>query len=147
MFVPGMSKTLIHHDNHNLKQVTGVATPIIPNLSFKITASSHLITCNPWRSQTLSHYSVDPEIYSWSKDQLYLHLLKVSPSPSKQVLRLYLQTLCDCLLSHPHSSLTIKHPFNSPKSWSGVESNCRVRNTASYCHTRPDLQNPDIHVT
>ena len=95
MLVPGMSKSLIHHDNHNLKQATGVSTHILPNFSFKVTVSSHLIICNPWRSQILSQYSVDPEIYSWSKDQLSSNLLMVSPSPSKQVLKLYLNnTVC-----------------------------------------------------
>jgi len=54
MLVPGMSESLIHHDNHNLKQATGVSPHILPNLSFKITVSSQMITCNPCRSQTLS---------------------------------------------------------------------------------------------
>jgi len=90
MLVPGINESLIQYDNHYLKQATGVSTPILPNLSFKITVSSHLRKCNPWKSPTLSQYSVDPEVYSWSKDQLSSNLLMVSPSPSKQVPRFYL---------------------------------------------------------
>jgi hypothetical protein len=142
MLVPGISETLIHHDNHNLKQATVVSTHILPNLSFKITVSSHLITCKSLK--VINSFSV----FSRSRDIFLIQRTVSYPQTFSWFHPVPPNRCWNCTLKHCVPVSFHIHTLHSQSNSHSTDTNPdlevgssgTVHKTASYCCTRPDLQ-------